>query len=86
MAEAVAAAGAAGAAAAEKLKEEEERGRPAWKAPTPSITMTSSIPTRTTNKNPLAAFLAHQRCIVNDGGMGTLLEDLTGGPLDPKLW
>ncbi len=39
-----------------------------------------------TRRNPLAALLAHQRYIINDGGMGTLLEALIGVPLDPKLW
>ena len=72
-------AAAAAAAAAEIPKEEGKE------AGVSTIIMTASSSTNTP-KNPLATLLAHQRYIINDGGMGTLLEALIGEPLDPKLW
>lgn len=38
-------------------------------------------------ENPLARILATgQAVLLNYGGMGTLLEELLGEPLDPLLW
>jgi hypothetical protein len=48
--------------------------------------MTARPTNSSKNKNPLAALVAHQPYVINDGGMGTLLEALIGQPLDPKLW
>jgi len=74
-------AAAAAAAAVEIPKEEGNK-----EAGGSRIIMTASSSSINTTENPLAALLAHQRYIINDGGMGTLLEALIGEPLDPKLW
>lgn len=77
-------AAALAAAAAEIHPKEEGQPTRRQEARGSRIIMTAS--STNTPKNPLAALLAHQRYIINDGGMGTLLEALIGEPLDPKLW
>jgi len=71
---------AVAAAAAEAVGLSKEKGSDTEAS---IVTPASSTCTR---RNPLAGLLAHQRYIINDGGMGTLLEALIGMPLDPLLW